>query len=71
LAGKPPVLCVAEGSVGRIATYGTLCSWAELLGFKNAKEQLGKNLNEEENADATLNKVSKTVNKGALAVAKE
>jgi ferritin-like metal-binding protein YciE len=54
-----------------IATYGTLCAWADLLGFKTAKEKLGKNLNEEENANATLTKVSKTVNKGALAVAEE
>ena len=54
-----------------IATYGTLCSWADLLGFKKAKEQLGMNLNEEENANNKLTKVSQTVNKRALAVAKQ
>ena len=53
-----------------IATYGTLCSWAASLGYKNAKEQLGENLAEEENADKTLTKVSKTVNKAAETVGK-
>jgi ferritin-like metal-binding protein YciE len=51
-----------------IATYGTLCAWAGLLGFKNAKEQLGANLAEEENADKTLTKVAKSVNKAAQTV---
>jgi ferritin-like metal-binding protein YciE len=53
-----------------IATYGTLCSWATSLGYINAKEQLGENFAEEENADKTLTKVSKSVNKSAEAVGK-
>ena len=53
-----------------IATYGTLCSWAASLGYANAKEQLGENLAEEENADKTLTKVSKSVNKAAETVGK-
>jgi ferritin-like metal-binding protein YciE len=53
-----------------IATYGTLCSWAESLGYTNAKEQLGENLAEEENADKTLTKVSKSVNQVAETVDK-
>ena len=53
-----------------IATYGTLCSWAATLGYSNAKEQLGDNLAEEENADKTLTKVSKSVNKAAETVGK-
>ena len=51
-----------------IATYGTLCSWADSLGYKNAKKQLGENLAEEEKADKTLTKVSKSVNKAAETV---
>lgn len=51
-----------------IATYGTLCSWADSLGYMNAKEQLGENLAEEENADKALTKVSKSVNKAAETV---
>jgi ferritin-like metal-binding protein YciE len=53
-----------------IATYGTLCSWAESLGYTNAKEHLGENLAEEEKADKTLKKVSKSVNKAAETVGK-
>ena len=53
-----------------IARYGTLCSWAASLGYTNAKEQLGENLAEEENADKTLTKVSKSVNKAAETVGK-
>lgn len=50
-----------------IASYGTLCSWAASLGYTNAKEQLGENLAEEENADKILTKVSKSVNRTAEA----
>jgi ferritin-like metal-binding protein YciE len=53
-----------------IATYGTLCSWAESLRYTNAKEQLGENLAEEENADKTLSKISTYVNKAAETVGK-
>jgi len=53
-----------------IATYGTLCSWAASLDYTNAKELLGENLAEEENADKTLTKVSKSVNKAAETVGK-
>jgi ferritin-like metal-binding protein YciE len=53
-----------------IATYGTLCSWAGSLDYENAKEQLGENLAEEENADKILTKVSKSVNKAAETVGK-
>jgi len=52
-----------------IASYGTLCTWAAALGYKNAKKQLGDNLGEEEAADKTLTKVSKAVNRMAEAVA--
>ena len=48
-----------------IATYGTLCTWAEVLGYKGAKTALGANLDEEEKADKKLTKISKTVNRTA------
>ena len=48
-----------------IATYGTLCTWAGALGYRNAKAALGSNLDEEEKADKKLTKISKSVNKGA------
>lgn len=50
-----------------IATYGTLCTWAELLGYKTAKENLGANHGEEEKCDKTLTKLSKSINKAAKA----
>ncbi len=48
-----------------IATYGTLCTWAGALGYRNAKAALGSNLDEEEKADKKLTKISKSVNKAA------
>lgn len=50
-----------------IATYGTLCTWAGLLGFSNAKKLLGQNLDEEEKADKLLTTLSKKSNEAAKA----
>lgn len=50
-----------------IATYGTLCTWAEQLGYKKAKQHLGENLDDEEKADKHLTKLSKSANKAAVA----
>jgi len=50
-----------------IATYGTLCTWADILGYKKAKTALGKNLGEEEAADKKLSKLSQKINKKAFA----
>jgi ferritin-like metal-binding protein YciE len=51
-----------------IASYGTLCSWANALDYANAAEQLGENLAEEEYSDKVLTKVSKSVNRAAETV---
>jgi ferritin-like metal-binding protein YciE len=48
-----------------IATYGTLCTWADALGYRGAKAALGANLDQEEKADQKLTKISKTINKAA------
>ena len=45
-----------------IATYGTLCTWADVLGYKAAKTALGANLGEEEAADKKLSSLSKKIN---------
>ena len=50
-----------------IATYGTLCTWAEQLGYTKAKKELGLNMNDEEKADQLLTKLSKTANAAATA----
>lgn len=48
-----------------IATYGTVCTWAEQLGLTDAKELLGKTLNEEETTDQKLSTLAKSLNKKA------
>lgn len=48
-----------------IATYGTLCAWADKLGYKQAKRVLGQNLEEEEKTDKLLSSLSRTVNTAA------
>lgn len=50
-----------------IATYGTLCTWAEKLGYSRAKKALGQNLDEEEKTDKLLTGLSKAVNAAARA----
>ena len=57
--------CAQKVEHYEIATYGTLCTWADLLGYKTAKAQLGKNHDEEEKCDAKLTKISQTVNVAA------
>jgi ferritin-like metal-binding protein YciE len=59
--------CAQKVEHYEIATYGTLCTWAEQLGYKKAKASLGKNMGEEESADKKLTDISKTANKMALA----
>ncbi len=49
-----------------IATYGTLCSLAEQLGYTEAKNILAETLKEEKSADDKLNMLAKeNVNKKA------
>ena len=50
-----------------IATYGTLCTWADALRYRNAKAALGANLDQEEKADKKLTMISKSINKAAKA----
>lgn len=57
--------CAQKVEHYEIATYGTLCTWAELLGYKNAKKNLGANHGEEEKCDQKLTKLSKAINMAA------
>ena len=59
------IACAQKVEHYEIATYGTLCTWADVLGYKSAKTALGSNLNEEEKADKKLTQISKTVNRTA------
>jgi len=60
------ISCAQKVEHYEIATYGTLCTWAEQLGYKAAKKSLGRNLAEEEAADKKLTTISKSVNTTAL-----
>jgi ferritin-like metal-binding protein YciE len=44
-----------------IASYGTLCAWAELMRHEDALQLLKENLNEEETADKKLTEIAQTV----------
>ena len=57
--------CAQKVEHYEIATYGTLCTWAELLGYKNAKKNLGANHGEEEKCDKKLTKLSEAINLAA------
>ena len=50
-----------------IATYGTLCTWGEMLGFDEAVELLKQNLGEEKEADEKLTEIANNmVNQEAM-----
>lgn len=54
-----------------IATYGTLCTWAEVLGYTKALKLLKQNMAQEEATDKKLSMIAETVNakaaEGAMA----
>lgn len=60
------IACAQKVEHYEIATYGTLCTWAELLGYKIATEQLKLNMGEEEAADKKLSKIAEVVNRDAM-----
>jgi len=44
-----------------IASYGCVCTYAEMLGYDDAHELLGQNLDEEESTDQRLTALAETV----------
>ncbi|MDQ8184127.1 ferritin-like domain-containing protein [Pelagicoccus sp. SDUM812002] len=68
-AGDAAIICAAQKIEHyEIATYGSLCSWAEQMGHDKAKQLLGETLEEEKKADETLNTAAlKSANKKAEA----
>ncbi len=61
------IACAQKVEHYEIATYGTLCSWAESLGYESSLKLLKQNIDEEEKADKKLSELSKSINKDALA----
>lgn len=50
-----------------IASYGTACTWAKVLGLDDVLELLKLNMADEETADKKLTKIAKQVNQHAKA----
>ena len=50
-----------------IATYGTLCTWAEILGLSQVKGLLQETLDEEKTTDEKLTKLASEINREAVA----
>lgn len=50
-----------------IATYGTLCTWANTLGYSEIAELLGETLEEEKRTDEKLTQLAGQLNEEALA----
>ncbi|QDV07969.1 hypothetical protein Poly30_35050 [Planctomycetes bacterium Poly30] len=48
-----------------IATYGTMCQWAEVLDLTDVKKLIGAILDEEESTDKKLTKLASSINKDA------
>ena len=51
-----------------IASYGTLCTWARMLGYDQALKLLKENIAQEEACDKKLSKLAETINKSAMTV---
>ncbi|MAT16289.1 MAG: hypothetical protein CMJ46_13580 [Planctomyces sp.] len=50
-----------------MATYGTLCTWAEVLGYTKALKLLKQNIEEEKGADEKLSSLATNINSAASA----
>lgn len=61
------ICCAQKVEHYEIASYGTLCTWAKLLGHENALKNLKANLDEEEKTDAALTKLATRINEAAMA----
>lgn len=61
------ISCAQKVEHYEIASYGALCTWAELLGYSNALKQLKANMSEEEKTDQALTELAKSVNQAAMA----
>jgi ferritin-like metal-binding protein YciE len=56
------IACAQKVEHYEIAAYGSLCTWAEMLGYKRALCALKENLDEEDNADQVLTGVAEAIN---------
>lgn len=61
------IACAQKSEHYEMATYGTLCTWAKLLGNQEALKLLKETMAEEEKADQLLSELAETVNAAAMA----
>ncbi len=61
------IACAQKVEHYEIATYGTLCTWARLLGYDNALALLKQTIDEEEAADEKLTSIATSINRSAVA----
>jgi ferritin-like metal-binding protein YciE len=61
------IACAQKVEHYEIATYGTLCTWAKILGYGDALKLLKQNIAEEEIADRKLSEISMQINQQAMA----
>jgi len=60
------ISCAQKIEHYEIAGYGTLCTWAEVLGYEHALQALKQNIDEEERADAKLTELAGAINQEAV-----
>ncbi|HBN79548.1 MAG TPA: ferritin-like domain-containing protein [Planctomycetaceae bacterium] len=60
------IACAQKVEHYEIATYGTLCTWAEKLVYNKALKLLKQNIDEEETADKKLTKIAREINQKAM-----
>jgi ferritin-like metal-binding protein YciE len=54
-----------------IAAYGTLATYAEILGYEDAKELLGQSLDEEKQTDENLTEIASQINFEAASIGED
>lgn len=59
------IACAQKVEHYEIATYGTLCTWARILGYETALAELKQVIAEEEACDKALSKLAQNINLAA------
>ena len=59
------IACSQKVEHYEIATYGTLCTWARILGYETALAELKQIIAEEEACDKNLSKLAQNINLAA------
>lgn len=59
------IACAQKVEHYEIATYGTLCTWANQLGYEKALNLLKQNMDEEEKTDQKLSQLAQQINSAA------